>query len=84
MKHIKHTLALVALATVGLFGTRTADAHGYYARDAAYAYCSLHSGFGLQCTVIDYGHGCGCAPDWALAQVFSDGYFSYAACTHHW
>ncbi len=89
MKHIKRTLALVALATIGLLGTRSAEAPPYYhARDAAWAYCSLQSVYGLQCTVIEYGHGCGCGcgygPEWVLARVFSDGYVSYAACTHHW
>ncbi len=84
MKHVERMIALVALATAGLLGTPTAEAHGYHARDAAFAYCNLQGGLGLQCTVVEYGYGHGCRPDWVEAQVFSDDLMAYAACTHQW
>jgi hypothetical protein len=81
MKHIKRALALFTLGMVGLLGLRTAEACGCRARDAAWAYCTLQNGYGIQCTVVQSDRGC--SSDWFQAQVFSDGYFTYFACTHH-
>jgi hypothetical protein len=84
MKHTKHAIALFALAMVGLVGLRTAEAHdcydyhGYHAWDRAWAYCNLQSGHGIQCTVVQYGHGCN--PHWSHAQLFTDGETAYLAC----
>jgi hypothetical protein len=81
MKHIKRLIALVAVGVVGLVGLRTAEACGCHARDRAWAYCNLQSGYGIECTVVQYDHGCG--SHWIESQVFTDGETAYAACIHH-
>ena len=81
MKRLRHSVALVALTLVGLLGVRPAEAGGYDAYDEAQAYCIEQQGFGLECTVIQYGSACGSL--WTEARLFVDSHSGYLACTYH-